>query len=131
MATGTSLRAVLHTQFDEAVSKVTAALKSEGFGVLTEIDVQSTLKQKLGAEMRKYRILGACNPPFAHQALQLQPDAGLMMPCNVAVYEGPEGEVVVAAVDPTLAAASFTRPELSTLAQAVREKLARVIAQLA
>ena len=125
-----ALSTVLHSSFDEALAQTTEALKSEGFGVLTEIDVQSTLKQKLNAEMRRYRILGACNPPFAHQALQLNPEAGLMMPCNVAVYENTAGDIVVSAVDPQTTSSAFGDPKLEQLGAEVREKLARVIAKL-
>jgi uncharacterized protein (DUF302 family) len=124
------LSTVLQTSFEGALASVTEALKGEGFGVLTQIDVQETLRQKLGAEMARYRILGACNPPFAHQALQINPEAGLMMPCNVAVYESASGQVVVSAVDPAAAASVFGDPRLVQLAVAVREKLARVIAKV-
>lgn len=125
-----SLRTVLHTSFEDALARTTEALKAQGFGVLTEIDVQSTLKQKLGADMSRYHILGACNPPFAHRALQLNPDAGLMMPCNVVVHEGAAGDVVISAVDPSASAAGFADPELHALAASVRDKLAQVIAAL-
>jgi uncharacterized protein (DUF302 family) len=124
------LRTVLHTPFEDALARTTLALKSEGFGVLTDIDVQETLRQKVGAELLRYRILGACNPPFAYRALQLNPDAGLMMPCNVVVHEGEHGEVVVSAVDPSAAAAGFGDPALEALAVSVREKLARAFALL-
>lgn len=124
------LSTVLHTSFDEALVQTTDALKSEGFGVLSEIDVQATLKQKLNADMPRYRILGACNPPFAHQALQLNPDAGLMMPCNVAVYENAAGDIVVSAVDPQTTSRAFGDPKLAQLGEQVREKLARAIAKL-
>lgn len=124
------LSTVLHTTFDAALARTVEALKGEGFGVLTEVDVQSTLQQKLGVEMHRYRILGACNPPFAHQALQLNPDAGLMMPCNVAVYESEPGSVVVSAVDPSATAAALGDERLKSLAAAVREKLARAVSRL-
>jgi uncharacterized protein (DUF302 family) len=124
------LSTVLHTSFDSALTKVVEALKTEGFGVLTEIDVQNTLKQKLGADMHRYRILGACNPPFAHQALQLNPEAGLMMPCNVAVYESATGEIVVSAVDPSATSAALGDARLAPLAAAIREKLASAISKL-
>jgi len=125
-----TLRTVLRSDFDAALAKVTEALKAEGFGVLTEVDVQRTLKEKIGAELSRYRILGACNPPFAHQAIQLNPDAGLMMPCNVVVYEGKAGEVVVSAVDPSATALAFGDAKLEALAASVREKLSRVISTL-
>lgn len=125
-----TLRTVLRSDFDAALAKVTEALKAEGFGVLTEVDVQRTLKEKIGADLSRYRILGACNPPFAHQAIQLNPDAGLMMPCNVVVYEGKAGEVVVSAVDPSATALAFGDAKLEALAASVREKLSRVISAL-
>jgi uncharacterized protein (DUF302 family) len=125
------LSTVLHTTFDAALARTIEALKSEGFGVLTEIDVQNTLKQKLGVQMGRYRILGACNPPFAHQALQLNLEAGLMMPCNVAVYEAEPGSVVVSAVDPSATSAALGDERLKPLAASVREKLARVVSHLA
>lgn len=124
------LSTVLHTSFEHAVVQTTEALKSEGFGVLSEIDVQATLKQKLNADIPRYRILGACNPPFAHQALKLNPDAGLMMPCNVAVYENGAGGIVVSAVDPETTSRAFGDPKLEQLGVQVREKLARAIAKL-
>jgi uncharacterized protein (DUF302 family) len=124
------LRTVLRASVDSALAKTTEALKSEGFGVLTEIDVQGTLKQKLGVEMGRYRILGACNPPFAHQAIQLNPEAGMMMPCNVVVYETAAGEVVVSAVDPTATSQALEDTRLAPLAATIRERLARVIAKL-
>ena len=109
--------------FDEAIAAIPLALKSQGFGILTEIDVQSTLKAKLGADFRRYRILGACNPPFALQALEADIDAGLMLPCNVIVYEGDDGGVVIMAVDPNATVASTGNPSLVALAGTVREKL--------
>lgn len=124
------LSTVLHTSFDAALAQTVEALKSEGFGVLSEIDVQGTLKQKLGVEMGRYRILGACNPPFAHQALQLNPDAGLMMPCNVVVYEREPGRVVVSAVDPAATSAALGDERLKPLAASVRDKLARAVSRL-
>ncbi len=113
--------------FEEAIQKVTEALKNEGFGVLTEIDVRETLKKKLNVDFRKYRILGACNPPNAHKALQAEADIGLMLPCNVIVYEGDEGKTVVAAVDPVASMAAVRNSALESTAGAVREKLQRVI----
>jgi uncharacterized protein (DUF302 family) len=99
-----SLRTVVAVDFDEAVARTINSLKSEGFGVLSDIDVQATLKQKLGADVSRYRVLGACNPPFAFQAIQANADAGLMMPCNVIVHERAPREVVVRAVDPSATA---------------------------
>jgi uncharacterized protein (DUF302 family) len=109
---------------------VTEALKTEGFGILTEIDVRETLRKKLGVEFRRYRILGACNPPFAHEALQAELEAGLSMPCNVVVYESDAGRTVVTAVDPTKTVAAAGNPKLSALAEALRQKLERVIERL-
>lgn len=125
-----SLHRTFTAPFAEVLARIPAALKAEGFGVLTEIDVQETLRQKLGAELRPYKILGACNPPFAHQALQTDPDAGLMMPCNVVVYEGSDGRVTVAAVDPVQSAQASGNGALVELAGAVRDKLARALAAL-
>lgn len=116
----------LATDFDAAVERVTAALKAEGFGVLTEIDVRATLKQKLGVEMPAYKILGACNPPLAHQALTLDPEAGLLLPCNVVVAELAAGWVDVALVDPLAMLMASAKPEMEPVAEAARAKLLRV-----
>lgn len=124
------VKTTLHTDFDDALGHVTEALKAEGFGVLTRIDVRHTLQQKLGVEFRRYEILGACNPPFAHQALTTDLEAGLMMPCNVLVYEDDAGDVVVLAVDPTKTAAATGNPKLVDLAATVKEKLTRSLAGL-
>jgi uncharacterized protein (DUF302 family) len=122
---------VLHCTYDEALQRVPEALKSEGFGVLTEVDVQSTLKQKLGVDIRRYKILGACNPGFAHKALSIELEAGLMMPCNVIVYEGDDRRATVVAVDPTQTVAAGGNRELAALAAELRTKLARAVDQLA
>jgi uncharacterized protein (DUF302 family) len=124
------LMAVLHDDFERAVSRTTEALKREGFGVLTEVDVQRTLKEKVGAALPPYRILGACNPPFALQAVTANPDAGLMMPCNVVVRAGADGGVTVRAVDPVVMAQAFGDPRLVALAHDVRAKLAAALAAL-
>lgn len=116
--------------FDEALARVPEALKTEGFGILTEIDIQSTLKQKLGVEFRRYKILGACNPPLAHQALSSEVEIGLMLPCNVVVYEADDGRVVVAAIDPTQTMAAVGNPKLTELAETVKDKLARALEKL-
>lgn len=121
---------VLPLRQDDAITRVKEALRSEGFGVLTEIDVQDTLKQKLGVDFRRYRILGACNPPLAHRALQAELAVGLMLPCNVIVYEGEDGQTVVSAIDPMQTVAAHGVPALLEVAQAVREKLTRVVQQL-
>lgn len=115
--------------YEQALEKLPELLKAEGFGILTQIDVKETLKQKLGLDFRKYRILGACNPTLAHQALSAVVDLGVMLPCNVVVYEGDDGKAVVTSVDPmqTIAAA---RPELAPIASEVRARLARVLEQV-
>lgn len=127
----TGIKKTLPLSFDDALTRVPEALSAEGFGVLTEIDVQRTLEQKLGVELRRYTILGACNPPFAHQALQVDLEAGLMMPCNVLVYEGDDGVVNVVAVDPTKTAQATGNERLVELAGIIKEKLERVLAKLA
>jgi uncharacterized protein (DUF302 family) len=124
------MRKVLRSGFDEALARVPEALNVEGFGVLTEIDVQDTLAKKLGATFRRYRILGACNPTLAHQALQAELDVGVMLPCNIVVYEGDDGRAVVTAVDPMQTPAAMENPGVRAVAQTVRESLARVLARL-
>jgi uncharacterized protein (DUF302 family) len=121
------IRKTLDLGFDEALVKVPEALKAEGFGVLTEIDVQATLKKKLDVDFRRYRILGACNPPFAHRALLHSLDVGMLMPCNVIVYETDERKTVVSAVDPMQTMAAQGDPALRPLADEVRQKLQRAI----
>lgn len=124
------LRRALRATYDEAVARLPATLASEGFGVLTEIDIARTLDLKLGVPFRRYKIFGACNPPLAHQALQIDLAVGVMLPCNVVVYEGDDGHAVVLAVDPTTTIAAAGAPELSTLAQTVKAKLERAIGGL-
>ena len=109
--------------YDEAVAKVTEELKKEGFGILTEIDVRETLKNKLGVEFRPYKILGACNPPYSHRALQVEEQIGLMLPCNVIVYVNDAGQTVVAAVDPVASMQAVENLALTELAEAIGEKL--------
>jgi uncharacterized protein (DUF302 family) len=116
--------------FDEAVETVTEELGKEGFGVLTEIDVQATLKKKLGEDMRPYRILGACNPPLAHQAVTAVPEIGLLLPCNVLVREDDDGKVHVSFMDPGSVLGLVDNPDVEPLAAQVREKLERVLAAL-
>lgn len=122
---------ILDRDFDTAVAVVTDALKQEGFGVLTEIDVRATLKTKIGADVPPYRILGACNPKMAHQALQHEPDIGVMLPCNVVVREDAEGRVHVAAVDPVASMQAVENADLGAVASQVRDALKRVIDGLA
>ena len=121
---------VLDATFADAIERVKSALKDEGFGVLTEIDVQKTLHEKLGVQFRKYRILGACNPSFAHRALQLEDKIGTMLPCNVIVQEQGEGKVEVSAVDPVASMQAVGNRELGDVAGAVQAKLKAVIANL-
>lgn len=111
--------------YEAALEKVTAALKAEGFGVLTNIDVQATMKQKLNVDFRKYTILGACNPPLAHQALSARPEVGLLLPCNVIVYEEGEGSVVNL-IDPLSMTNFIQDPALETVAAEARKRLKRV-----
>jgi uncharacterized protein (DUF302 family) len=113
--------------FDEAVQRVTEALKEEGFGVLTDIDVQATLKAKLGASMPPYRILGACNPSFAHQALQVEDKLGVLLPCNVIVRDAGGGQVEIAAIDPVASMERAGNPKLVSIADEVRVRLGRAV----
>jgi uncharacterized protein (DUF302 family) len=113
--------------FPEALTAVGEALKSEGFGILTEIDVSATLDKKLGVQMRPYKILGACNPPLAHEALKASPDIGLLLPCNVVVYEQEDGAIAVRAIDPMQTLATHGDGAIGEVARKVREKLVRVI----
>jgi len=124
------LKRVLPLAFDDALRTLPDALKAEGFGILTEIDVAATLKQKLDVDFRRYRILGACNPPLAHQALEASLDVGTMLPCNVVVYEADDRRTVVSAVDPTETAATRNDPRIRGVAEAVRSKLEQALARL-
>lgn len=116
--------------FDAAVEKVVAALKEEDFGVLTDIDVRSTMKQKLGADFRNYRILGACNPALAHEALQAEDKIGTMLPCNVIVQEAGDHRFEVAAVDPVASMQAVGNEGLGGIAQTVQQKLKAVVDRL-
>ena len=117
----------LNISFDAAIAKVTEKLKKEGFGILADIDVKATLKKKLDVDFRPYRILGACNPPFAFQALQAEDKIGTMLPCNVVVQEKAPGKVEVTSIDPVAYMAAVDNPNLRTIGEQVREKLKRVI----
>jgi uncharacterized protein (DUF302 family) len=123
------MRRVVARGFDEVLARLPEALKAEGFGVLTRIDVKETLKQKIGVDFRRYQILGACNPSYAHQALGLDLGIGSLLPCSIAVWEEEAGRTAVNAVDPsqTIAAA---RPDFAPLAAEVRAKLAKVLEAL-
>lgn len=112
--------------FASAVEKVTAALKNEGFGILSDIDIQKAMKDKLGVDMPAYRILGACNPPLAHRALQAELEIGLLLPCNVTVREGNDGKVSVGFLDPQLMVQLTSNPEMSSVANEAAERLRRV-----
>jgi uncharacterized protein (DUF302 family) len=124
------MAASLPIPFDDAVTRVEAALKSEGFGVLTRIDVRETLKAKINVDFRPYTILGACNPALAYEALQLEDKVGTMLPCNVVVQQKDAGEVEIAAIDPVASMQAINNPALTKAAAQVREKLARVIGAL-
>lgn len=124
------LRKELRSSYDDALARVPEALKSEGFGVLTEIDIAKTLEAKLGVAFRRYKILGACNPPIAHQALQTELEIGLMLPCNVVVYENDDKRAVVVAVDPVRTVGGVDNPKLTEIATTVKDKLARVLDRL-
>ena len=120
----------LDVPFDQAISRVTEALKHEGFGLLTDIDVSATLKAKLGENFRPYRILGACNPQLAHRALQLESKIGTMLPCNVIVQEYADGAVEVSAVDPVSSMQAIGNPGLAEVAKEVQAKLKKVVGGL-
>jgi uncharacterized protein (DUF302 family) len=123
-------RTLSGVSYADAVAKVRDALATEGFGVLTEIDVKATLKKKLNADTRDYVILGACNPPLAHQSLQAEPAIGLLLPCNVVVSSDDDGNAVVSAIDPVAMFSIVGRPDVEPLAHEVRDKLNRVMERL-
>jgi len=120
----------LNVSFDEGIPKVIEGLKKEGFGIITEIDVKETLKKKLNVDFRKYKILGACNPQYAYQALLKEDKIGTMLPCNVIVQELAEGKVEVAAIDPIASMQAVENPELGSIAVEVQAKLKRVVDNL-
>jgi uncharacterized protein (DUF302 family) len=120
----------LRADFDAALERVTAALKEEGFGVLTEIDVKETLKKKLDVDFRPYKILGACNPPLAYRALSAAPEVGLLLPCNITVSQPEPGLADVSILDPLVMVGLVGKPELEPVAQEARARLERVAAAL-
>ncbi len=124
------IRTTVKGTYEETIPRVTEALKQEGFGILTQIDVKDTLKKKLNVDFPKYVILGACNPPLAHKALSAETEIGLLLPCNVIVYEGKDGQTVVAAQDPDAALGIVGNPALAPIAKEARERLVRVIESL-
>ncbi len=117
----------LRAPFDEAIARLTEGLKKQGFGILTEMDVKETLKKRLNVDFRRYKILGACNPPFAHRALELEDKVGTMLPCNVIIQEWAPGQVEVAAIDPVASMQAIENPKLQEVAQQVGRKLKNVI----
>ena len=125
-----SFNKVLDISFDDAVNRVMDELRKEGFGVLTDIDVQMTLKKKLDVDFRKYRILGACNPPFAYKALQAESRIGTMLPCNVIVQETEQGKIEVSAIDPIASMQGVGNPQLKDIANQVQAKLKKVVENL-
>ncbi len=126
---GFTLRKATRKSYEQILALVPELLKAEGFGVLTQIDVKETMKQKIGVEFRKYRILGACNPHLAHEVLTVDLEVGVMLPCNVVVYEGDDGNAIVLAIDPMQAIAA-ANPAIRPVAERVREGLARVLASV-
>ena len=130
MDTPLGLNITLKTNYATALTRVTEALKAEGFGVLTEIDVKETMKKKLGVDFTPYKILGACNPPLAHRALTIAPEVGLLLPCNVIVRQIEDGVSEVSLIDPLGMMAMIHNPELEAVAKEARAKLERVAASL-
>ena len=126
---GFTLRKATRKSYEQVLALIPELLKAEGFGVLTQIDVKETMKQKIGAEFRRYKILGACNPHLAHAVLSTDLEVGVMLPCNVVVYEGDDGNAVVLAIDPMQAIAA-ANPAIRPVAEQVKERLARVLARV-
>ncbi|MGE5431087.1 MAG: DUF302 domain-containing protein [Syntrophomonadaceae bacterium] len=118
---------IVNLSFDETITKVTEELKKEGFGILTEIDVKETLKKKLDVDFRKYRILGACNPPFAYKALKAEDKIGTMLPCNIIVQEKSEGKTEVSSINPRVSMQTVQNEELDSIASEIADKLKRVL----
>jgi uncharacterized protein (DUF302 family) len=126
---GFTLKRLTHQSYEEVLARIPELLKAEGFGVLTQIDVKETMKQKIGADFRKYKILGACNPQLALKVLSADLEVGAMLPCNVVVYEGDDGKAVVLAIDPTQAIAA-ANPAIRPVADEVKERLGRVLSRI-
>lgn len=125
------MRVYLDTDYETALAQVTEALKTEGFGVLTEIDVKATMKKKLDVEFRNYKILGACNPPLAYKALSAAPETGLLLPCNVTVSEEEDGQILVHLIDPEMMMGFVNNPAITEVALDAKERLNRVAEALA
>lgn len=121
---------VVNLGYEEAIEKVTEELKEEGFGILTEIDVKETLKKKLDVDFNPYKILGACNPPFAYKSLQIEEQIGLMLPCNVIVYVNDNGKTVVAAINPIASMQAVKNDKLGEVAETIQVKLKKIIERL-
>lgn len=130
-ATELGITTIVNLPYDQAVAQTVAALKEQGFGVLTEIDVRATLKKKLDVDFQSYIILGACNPPLAHKALSVDPTVGLMLPCNVVVYENTDGSSTISALNPMAAIGVVGNPSLDETAAIATAKLTAVISKLA
>ncbi len=124
------MKVYLDTDYETALEQVTEALKGEGFGVLTEIDVKATLKKKIDVDFRNYKILGACNPPFAHKALSAAPEVGLLLPCNVTVSEEEDGKILIHIINPNMMMSMMDNPDLTEVANDVTEKLTHVVQAL-
>ena len=121
---------ILTGSFENAIEKVTEALKAEGFGILTEIDIKATLKKKLDVDLYNYKILGACNPPFAYKALLAEDKIGTMLPCNIIIQEKVTGQVEISAVDPVASMQAIENKELAAIASEIRSRLQKVIKEL-